>query len=172
MTISKPIAFVGALAIVVAAAARLHASDEVVVPSWDAEDHMMAARDAAGDAEALRAVHQLKKETGGQTFDEAILRGALFFISLSTAVVGVALLGWRVLANRQRQFDRAEWTQHLLLLGQRRHDEPISSREDVEDVAVPTIRLIPGQYPKTGRRMRRMPAAMPIEPARQWKRAA
>lgn len=168
MTISSPIAFVGVLAITVAAAARTHAADTIAVPAWDEED---VVQHAAGDAEALQVVQQLQKESGKPIVDETTLRIALFFVSLSAAVAGALLLAWRMLTNRQQQRDRNEWTQHLLLLGQHR-DTPMPLANSAEDVAVPTVQFIPRQYPRTGRKPRRMPVATPIELGHQWKRAA
>jgi hypothetical protein len=171
MTISKAILFAGALAIV-AAATRVHAMETSVVSSWDAEERLIAAQEAKADAAALQAASQLKKEADSTSLDATFLRNALLFITMSAGVAGFAALAWRAMANRHRHQGKAQWRQHLALIGQRL-ENPIASCNDVHDnVAVPTIRFDPAHSPRTVRRARRIAAVTPIQPVGQLRRAA
>lgn len=173
MTINKPIVFVGLLAILTAAAvARLHAAEAAIAPSWDAEERMMASQEIRADAIVLEDARQLQKVAESQALVAAWLRMALVLISLATGIAGMAVLGWTILANRQQQRGKVQWTQQLALLAQREEESTVSRKGDKQDGAPPTIRFDPSRHPKAMRPARRLSVLMPIEPVGALRRAA
>jgi hypothetical protein len=165
MITRKRMALVGSLlAALIAVATRLDALDGVVVPPSEEQPAIAAAYESALEADAARAVVQLKKKAEKSTVNEAVVRWSLLWISVSTAVGGVVLLGCCAFARQQQRANKTEWSHALLLLGQRTKPETNSAYEDIPV----SIRLTRDKRPKT----RRVPVVATPAFSHEWKRAA
>jgi hypothetical protein len=160
MITSKRIALIGSLSLaVIAAAARL---DGATAATLAEEQRVADDCDAACEAQAIQTVAQLKRRASQSAVNEAAVRQTLLWISISTAVGGVVLLGYRVRSRRQEDTMRSQWSHALLTLSEHRERHVISISEHV-------ARPLPN-----GKRSNRL--RMPVVPtpgfSHQLKRAA
>ena len=127
MITSRRIAMVGSMSLALfAVAARLDAASDVATASLAEEQRVTADCDAALEAQAMQTVAQLKRKAGQATVSETAVRQSLLWISISTAVGGVVLLGCRVRSRRQEGVRRSEWSHALLTLTAYRERHVIS----------------------------------------------